>query len=457
MAATADQPHIETHAYMPPSNADAATRHAGLGPLASALAASGFASTPARRSALQQCLASVAERWAKLVARHTGTAAVGGELEVVDLTAGRTGDAHPPQQQQQQQQQQYHASQLCLPYGSFGLMRAHASVDVDVCFLAPTGGAASSNLRTPLACANALARELTSTAGDGCVYTHVGASKRCPRLKLRVAMNGAPPVELDCVFAVVPQDTVLATKASAATPASLEGVKTLDTACAGDTVSGAALAGPRFLAVTRQRLAGLVASPVDGEAVGGDALDAALGTVFVPALECMARFLAARRFKGNHFGLPRTFHLVDLLARVVDAAAQARAADDATAGDHDASGGAVETAVDAAYRKPLRSASRRLLRASGVQWPPQPEALVAAAAVAAAKLRVDGWRTVLGDLVASQHVPHMVTHFEHLKDATRSLLSDSPTPSTPALWERLLCEVRLSRMRRVCCVLRGSV
>ena len=261
---------------------------------------------------------------------------------------------------------------------------------------------------------------------------------RCPRLRVCLPVDGAQPVEVDCVFSVVALDQ--ATRASLGTTDPRPfGPKELANCCV-DDASRAALAGPLFLDVVRSRLSAV--------GMGCDAFkprdafelpqcDDAWRQVlpFATAVEVVVRYLAARRLKGNSFAMLRTFHVVDLLSRIVQRAG-------VKLGPRSVAGGATATAADAgasrltqpgttsALDSALDKAAARLARSlssthAGSASPAPPRAtvelLVAAIARAGSRMHERGWGALVGDAVEPQWLPHVAAAMGDLHSACKAM------------------------------------
>lgn len=195
-------------------------------------------------------------------------------------------------------------------------------------------------------------------------------------------------------------------------------VQQLSLCCVDDT-SRAALAGPSFLREVRARLA---AAGIGGDAFNNcDASALAAGDdawrpmqAFATAVEVVVRYLAARRLKGNAFAMPRTFHVVDLLSRLVGLAGQklGREAPSAAAAGASASSRSTGRALDGALDKAAARLARSWTAACGDNAAPSGthatvESLVAAVARAGSRMGEAGWAALVGDTVAAEWLPHI--------------------------------------------------
>ena len=174
---------------------------------------------------------------------------------------------------------------LAKPFGSYLLGRRS---DVDLCLLAPSCPA----LNTPMRCMETLAEELERR---GTAYVHRAYSSRCPCLRVKLLLTNTAPVELDLLFAVIPLSTFnVLREHDQASP------KLMTSVPKSDVTSRTALGGPVF---------------------SENVLDAVKGhctrQVFAAVVETIVVLLRGANLKGNACHLPRTFHMVKLLAQFV--------------------------------------------------------------------------------------------------------------------------------------------
>eukprot|EP00118_Oscarella_pearsei_P026888 m.310543 g.310543 ORF g.310543 m.310543 type:complete len:1493 (+) comp52446_c0_seq1:108-4586(+) len=170
---------------------------------------------------------------------------------------------------------------LALEFGSSPLGRKS---DCDVCLLAP-------DHMSHKDCVVQLEAALKERGLD---FTYVAHSSRCPRLKVQCFFTRSSPVELDIVFTLLPAAIL---KASPSLDAVIKSVTK------GDRASQTALTGPEFL----RQLTGLLrGSDLKGE-----------GAVCLTDMLCC--YLKARCLKGNAFHCIRTFHVLKLLVKFLQA------------------------------------------------------------------------------------------------------------------------------------------
>ena len=165
---------------------------------------------------------------------------------------------------------------VCLVFGSFPIGRRS---DIDMCCLLQSPA-------SPFDCIERFAKQLEDC---GLTYIHKGMSSRCPRLKVKLFFDCAPPVAYDIIFAVVENDLT--------SPNQLVDLSSLKPV---DQRSKIALTGPNYL---KQ-----VIEAIDGKMSVGE---------FGMVVEMTVKILRAFRQKGNAYHCIRTFHIVRLLMEYV--------------------------------------------------------------------------------------------------------------------------------------------
>ena len=171
---------------------------------------------------------------------------------------------------------------VCYVFGSFPIGRRS---DIDMCCLLQSPA-------SPFDCIDRFAAQLEEC---GITYVHKGKSARCPRLKVKLEFDCAPPVAYDLIFAVIDGDLTTPGKLVPST-----GGAGLSSLKPSDSRSKTALTGPNFLQ--------LVIEAIDGKMSVGE---------FGMVIEMTAQILRAFRQKGNAYHCIRTFHVVRLLMEYV--------------------------------------------------------------------------------------------------------------------------------------------
>lgn len=167
---------------------------------------------------------------------------------------------------------------VCHVFGSYPIGRRS---DIDMCCLVQSPA-------SPFDTINRFAQQLQEC---GIIYIHKGMSSRCPRLKVKLVYDSAPPVVYDLIFAVVENDLVTPGKLfSSSSGKILSSLKPVDSR------SKVALTGPNFLEQ--------VIEVIDGKMSVGE---------FGNIVEMVVQILRALRQKGNAYHFIRTFHIVRLL------------------------------------------------------------------------------------------------------------------------------------------------
>ena len=118
---------------------------------------------------------------------------------------------------------------VCHVFGSYPIGRRS---DIDMCCLLQSPA-------SPFDCIDRLAKQLEEC---GILFVHKGMSSRCPRLKIKLEFDCAPPVSYDLIFAVIDND--LATPGKLALSSRGEILSSLKPC---DSRSKVALTGPNFL------------------------------------------------------------------------------------------------------------------------------------------------------------------------------------------------------------------
>ena len=171
---------------------------------------------------------------------------------------------------------------VCYVFGSYPIGRRS---DIDMYCL----------LQSPVSPFDCIDRFATQLEECGIVFVHKGKSSRCPRLKVKLEFDCAPPVAYDLIFAVVDNDLVTPGKLVSSPNGGL-----LSSLKPSDSRSKTALTGPNFLQQ--------VIKIIDGKISTGE---------FGMVVEMTAQILRAFRQKGNAYHCIRTFHVVQLLMEYV--------------------------------------------------------------------------------------------------------------------------------------------
>jgi len=252
-------------------------------------------------------------------------------------------------------------------------------------------------------------------------------------MKVRVAFPWCTSVEMDCVFATLTSGDVPALTEDGRVP-----LNELRALCS-DNVDRAALAGPVFLHNVHRHLP-----------------DDTVCRPFVASIEAVARYLSTKRLKGSQFGLPRTFHLVEMMAFLVGAARHTRGA---IAHPPRTRGRAWCTVfLKAARRLVSRDLRRRSATASAATaveggaavdadltvpptWMPRADDLVVAFADAVRRMDAAAWAEVTGDTVPSAWLPYVTAVCARMHKAFAPMRVPGADVQVDA-WTTILCEVR---------------
>ncbi len=171
---------------------------------------------------------------------------------------------------------------VCYVFGSFPIGRRS---DIDMCCLLQSPA-------SPFDCIDRFAAQLEEC---GIIYIHKGKGARCPRLKVKLEFDCAPPIECDLIFAVIDNNLTTPGKLASSTNGGL-----LSSLKPSDSRSKTALTGPNFLQQ--------VIEAIDGKMSVGE---------FGMVVEMTAQILRSFRQKGNAYHCIRTFHVVRLLMEYV--------------------------------------------------------------------------------------------------------------------------------------------
>ena len=172
---------------------------------------------------------------------------------------------------------------VCHVFGSFPIGRRS---DIDMCCLLQSPA-------SPFDCIEKFAKQLEDC---GITFIHKGMSSRCPRLKVKLLFDCAPPVAYDLIFAVVDNDLTPGKLLSS----SLTGKGIISSLKPLDSRSKIALTGPNFMQQ--------VIEAIDGKISVGE---------FGMVVEMTVQILRAFRQKGNAYHCIRTFHIVRLLMEYI--------------------------------------------------------------------------------------------------------------------------------------------
>ena len=242
---------------------------------------------------------------------------------------------------------------VCHVFGSFPIGRRS---DIDMCCLLQSPA-------SPFDCIDRFAAQLEEC---GITYVHKGKSARCPRLKVKLEFDCAPPVAYDMIFAVIDNDLTTPQKLvlSSSNGALLSSLKP------SDSRSKTALTGPNFLHQ--------VIEAIDGKISVGE---------FGMVVEMSAQILRAFRQKGNAYHCIRTFHVVRLLMEYVRSPKFNPLKD---------------SSCDEMFRNFISNVS---------------------------EIPVAKWQKLFGEFVPKEYVPRIIDVFATLSHQLSQLPADKPLPS----------------------------
>ena len=242
---------------------------------------------------------------------------------------------------------------VCHVYGSYPIGRRS---DVDMCCL----------VQSPASAFDSIDKFAEQLEDCGITYIHKGKSSRCPRLKVKLVFDSAPPVEYDIVFAVVENDLTTLQKLSSSS--SRQSILSSLKPC--DSRSKVALTGPNFLQQ--------VIETIDGKISVGE---------FGAVVETAVQILRSFRQKGNAYHCIRTFHVVRLLLEYIRSPKFSQLKD---------------SNCDELFRNFMCSVS---------------------------EIHPAKWQKLFGEFVPKEYIPRVINVFTTIADKLSDIPADKPFPN----------------------------
>jgi 2'-5' RNA ligase len=376
---------------------------------------------------VSHCLNTISMKWLDLVERQCE---VGGVPLALHCTNELRSGGSALSSSDVDGERTHMADALVHTFGSFPLGAACVGGDIDLCVVGYQGGprgtkniyaAAVHQLAASLSALNSEDMQDARHSLQVQAYTG-GAEARCPRLRLRFLQttsssggdvsSGAPALEVDVVFALLPAEHLNTWMRASRTQLSMHVVMAIISAeCAADPVVAMALEGPIFLADVKHRFARYtaIAQELSPTATPESIVSASIADVITSTKLLLCR----HRMKGNEFHCMRSFHVVEMLARCCDELCNAVASE-----SHGASAEWRETAlrsfsVDGLFRLFMRYLSTR---------------------------DKQEWTGLFGEFVPTHHVPLLQRLFWQAHDLIERQTVHHAGPESslgPALLERV--------------------